>query len=136
MSIPASQHDGSSGRLIYLGEKVEYCCLTRTIGTDKSADFGGADSDVKFVNRYKTSEINSKMSCLKNKGLSQIFFGNEIGAGYIYKFYFGRLTHYFLPPFESFILSFLKNVSIFPLSFSLLVTSITRIRTIAYTSIR
>ena len=131
VGILTAQHDGSSCGLVNLGQEIEDGGLAGTVGADKSADFRSTDPDIEFVDGYKSAEIYSQMGCLENEGLSEILLGNKIGTGYINEFYFGRFAHFFFPPFEIFIRTFLANISILPLSFSLLVTSITRISTIA-----
>ena len=137
--VPAVDHHGAPGGLVDPGEQVEHRGLPRAVGADEARDLRAADGHVEVVHRREAPEVDPQVAALQNRALVNIPLGDDVGAGNRHQLGLGiaavgLLAHLTAPSF----LRFFRRS--FPLrklcTDGLLVPSITRISTTAYTSIR
>ena len=128
--------DSSPGGLIHFSQQIEHRSLTRAVGADEAGDLGAADGHVEVLHRRQAAEVDAQVAALQNGALIDVPLRDLIGTGYRDQLdrFLLRPTHCAAPPFFSPLRS--RSRAKKPQMAGLLVASITRISTMAYTSIR
>ena len=94
LCVNALQKNGTSGRLINVGQEVENRCFAGTVRTDQSGNFRLADGKRKFINRSQTAEVDTQITDIKNRLFSKVTFRNDNIVGDRNHFGGIPLTHF------------------------------------------
>ena len=134
VGVHAVHQDGAPGRLIHFGQQIEHRSLARTVWADEAGDLGAADVEVLY--RRQAAEVDAQVAALQNGAFIDVPLRDLVGAGYRDQLdrFLWRPTHCAAPPFFSSLRS--RSRAKKPQMAGLLVASMTRISTMAYTSIR
>ena len=133
--ILAVDQDGAGGGLIHLGDQVEDRGLASAVGADQAGDLRTADDHVEVVYGLQAAEFHTQMPGVQHRTGAQIALGNDRVAGERNHGSAFSFSHCSASPFSSLLRRALTMAS-HCLERSPLVTSMTTISTIAYTSIR
>ena len=136
VGVHAVHQDGAPGRLIHFGQQIEHRSLARTVWADEAGDLGAADGHVEVLYRRQAAEVDAQVAALQNGAFIDVPLRDLVGAGYRDQLdrFLWRPTHCAAPPFFSSLRS--RSRAKKPQMAGLLVASMTRISTMAYTSIR
>ena len=141
--VLAVEDDHAGGGLIHLGQQVEYGGLARAVGADEARDLGAPDGQVKVLHGFQAAELHAQVARFQHGALVHVALGHDGMAGDGHHLGFGLplvlLRHAASPSFPGLVFS--RRTSALrrwsrTLKNGLLVASITRISTMAYTSIR
>ena len=143
--VLAVDHDGAHGGLVDLREQVEHGGLARAVGADQAGDLGLADDQIEVVHGLQAAELDAQVARLQHGRAVQVALGDDAVAGRGHHlgvqhalFLRRGLGHSAAPPLCACAAGLPRCIS---RSNSermngLLVASITRISTMAYTSMR
>ena len=144
VGVHSVQQNGASGGLVHLGQQVEHCGLARAVGTDQAGDLSAADGHVELVDGGEAAEVDAQVLGLQDGALVHIPLWNLVDAGHRDQLGLGSLyaAHCLLPPpftaaaWGASARSRWNSREKKPFRVGLLVASMTRISTMAYTSMR
>ena len=133
VGVLAVQHNGARCGLVHLCQQVEYSGFSRPVGADESGDLRAADGQVEILHRLQTAEGHAQPHAFQHRGLVNVPLRQQNGGLAVYQlcFRFHRVAHSFLLG-----VSFRRTEPKKRFIVGLLVACITRISTMAYTSIR
>ena len=133
VGVLAIQQDSARCGLIHLRQQVEHRGLARAVGADQPRDLRPADGQIEVLHRLQPAEGHAQPHALQHRGLVDVPFRQQHGGLALHQFRFRRhsAARSFRPG-VSFSLAEAKNRFIV----GLFVACITRISTMAYTSIR
>ena len=136
MGVHPVQQDGAPGGLIHLGEQVENGGLARAVGADEAGNLGAANGHVEVLDGGQAAEVDAQMLALQDGALVNVPLRDLVGAGDGDQLdgLLGNSAHCLAPSFFSWRSSRTRAMKFH--NVGLLVASMTRISTMAYTSIR
>ena len=79
--VLAVQQDGAPGGLVDLGEQVEHRGLASAVGADEAGDLSAAYGQVEVVHRPQAAEVDAQVAALQDGGLVDVPLGDDGVAG-------------------------------------------------------